>query len=107
MVLPQAANRLHFQKLLIWLLPESWPESSTTPPYTDVTFAGLKEMIPDTYVLPRRPSPRPASTGHDRAGFVRTSPGSVLYRSGATTVLVTARFSDKVPPFLEGKGSAG
>lgn len=37
-------------------------------------------------------------------GFVRTSPGSVLYRAGATTVLVTAHVSDKVPPFLEGKG---
>jgi ribonuclease PH len=37
-------------------------------------------------------------------GFVRTSPGSVLYRSGATTVLVTAHVSDKVPPVLEGKG---
>src|ERR1700761_5108691 len=37
-------------------------------------------------------------------GFVRTSPGSVLYRSGATTVLVTAHVADKVPPFLEGKG---
>ncbi len=37
-------------------------------------------------------------------GFVRTCPGSVLYRSGATTVLVTAHLSDKVPPFLEGKG---
>src|SRR5579883_371420 len=37
-------------------------------------------------------------------GFVRNSPGSVLYRAGATTVLVTAHISDKVPPFLEGKG---
>ncbi len=37
-------------------------------------------------------------------GFVRTCPGSALYRSGATTVLVTAHVSDKVPPFLEGKG---
>jgi ribonuclease PH len=37
-------------------------------------------------------------------GFVRTSAGSALYRSGATTVLVTAQVSDKVPPFLEGKG---
>jgi ribonuclease PH len=36
-------------------------------------------------------------------GFVRQSPGSVLYRSGATTVLVTAQLADKVPPFLEGK----
>lgn len=37
-------------------------------------------------------------------GFVRNSPGSVLYRSGATTVLVTAQVVEKVPPFLEGKG---
>jgi ribonuclease PH len=36
-------------------------------------------------------------------GFVRNSPGSVLYRAGATTVLVTAQVADKVPPFLEGK----
>ena len=28
-------------------------------------------------------------------GFVRNSPGSVLYRSGATNVLVTAHVSDK------------
>ncbi len=37
-------------------------------------------------------------------GFVRNSPGSVLYRSGATTVLVTAQLSETVPSFLEGKG---
>src|SRR4051794_31453101 len=37
-------------------------------------------------------------------GFARNSPGSVLYRAGGTTVLVTAQVSDKVPPFLEGKG---
>lgn len=37
-------------------------------------------------------------------GFVRNSPGSALYRAGRTTVLVTAHLSDKVPPFLEGKG---
>lgn len=37
-------------------------------------------------------------------GFLRTCPGGVLYRSGATTVLVSAHLSDKVPPFLEGKG---
>src|SRR3954467_1452243 len=37
-------------------------------------------------------------------GFVRPSAGSALYRAGATTVLVTAHLSDKVPPFLEGKG---
>ena len=36
-------------------------------------------------------------------GFVRNSPGSVLYRCGATAVLVTAQISDTVPPFLEGK----
>lgn len=38
-------------------------------------------------------------------GFVANSPGSVLYRAGATTVLVTAQISDSVPPFLEGKGA--
>lgn len=37
-------------------------------------------------------------------GFIANSPGSVLYRSGATAVLVTAHLSDSVPPFLEGKG---
>ena len=37
-------------------------------------------------------------------GFARNSAGSALYRCGATTVLVTAQVSDKVPPFLEGKG---
>ncbi|WZO96689.1 ribonuclease PH [Isosphaeraceae bacterium EP7] len=39
-----------------------------------------------------------------RRGFARQAAGSVLYSSGATTVLVTASISDKVPPFLEGKG---
>jgi ribonuclease PH len=37
-------------------------------------------------------------------GFARNSAGSVLYRAGGTTVLLTAQVSDKVPPFLEGKG---
>ena len=37
-------------------------------------------------------------------GYLRTCPGSALYRAGGTTVLVTAHVSDKVPPFLEGKG---
>jgi len=37
-------------------------------------------------------------------GFLRPSPGSVLYRAGGTTVLVSAHVTDKVPPFLEGKG---
>jgi ribonuclease PH len=37
-------------------------------------------------------------------GFIRNSPGSVLYRAGGTTVVVTAHVSDKVPPFLEGQG---
>jgi ribonuclease PH len=36
-------------------------------------------------------------------GFVRNSPGSVLYRAGTTMVLVTAHISETVPPFLEGK----
>ena len=37
-------------------------------------------------------------------GFVANSPGSVLFRAGATVVLVTAQLSESVPPFLEGKG---
>jgi ribonuclease PH len=36
--------------------------------------------------------------------FQRTSSGSVLYRAGGTSVLVSAQLSDSVPPFLEGKG---
>ncbi len=38
-------------------------------------------------------------------GFQKTSAGSVLYRAGRTTLLVSAQISDKVPPFLEGKGT--
>jgi ribonuclease PH len=37
-------------------------------------------------------------------GFVANSAGSVLFRAGATAVLVTAHLSETVPPFLEGKG---
>ena len=37
-------------------------------------------------------------------GYVRNSPGSVLYRAGSTLVLATAQVSESVPPFLEGKG---
>src|SRR6516165_10229918 len=37
-------------------------------------------------------------------GFVANSAGSVLFRAGATAVLVTAQLSESVPPFLEGKG---
>jgi ribonuclease PH len=36
-------------------------------------------------------------------GFQATSAGSVLYRAGRTTLLVSAQISDQVPPFLEGK----
>src|SRR5262245_4159144 len=37
-------------------------------------------------------------------GYVRNSPGSVLYRAGETVVVATAHLSDSVPPFLEGQG---
>ena len=37
--------------------------------------------------------------------YLRTCAGSVLYRCGGTSVLITAQISDKVPPFLEGKGT--
>jgi ribonuclease PH len=36
--------------------------------------------------------------------YLRTCPGSVLYRSGGTTVLCTASVLNEVPPFLVGKG---
>jgi ribonuclease PH len=36
-------------------------------------------------------------------GFIRNSPGSVLYRAGETVVVVTANIAESVPPFLEGK----
>src|SRR3954447_17567856 len=50
----------------------------------------------------RRPDePRPVAI---ERGFLRPSAGSVLYRAGGTTVVVSAQISDKVPPFLEGKG---
>ena len=52
----------------------------------------------------RRPRPDELRPVTIERGFVRNSPGSVLYRAGGTTVLVTAQLSDKVPPFLEGKG---
>lgn len=38
-------------------------------------------------------------------GFLRNSAGSVLYRAGATTLVISAQISDSVPPFLAGKGS--
>src|SRR5262245_41045974 len=37
-------------------------------------------------------------------GYIRNSPGSVLYCCGATVVAVTAQISETVPPFLDGKG---
>lgn len=36
--------------------------------------------------------------------FTRTSPGSILYHSGNTTVLCTASVQADVPPWLAGKG---
>jgi len=36
--------------------------------------------------------------------FTRTSPGSVLYQCGGTTVLCTAGVQDEVPPWMKGKG---
>ncbi|MEX0866797.1 MAG: ribonuclease PH, partial [Pirellulales bacterium] len=37
-------------------------------------------------------------------GFTRTSPGSVLWKAGGTTVLCTASVAADVPPWLAGKG---
>ncbi len=39
-----------------------------------------------------------------RRRFTRTSPGSVLYQAGGTTVLCTASVSAQVPPWMVGKG---
>ena len=38
-------------------------------------------------------------------GFLRNPEGSVLYRCGGTTVLLACSIEEKVPPFLEGRGS--
>ena len=38
-------------------------------------------------------------------GFARRSDGSALYRCGGTTVLATANLVEKVPPWLEGRGT--
>ena len=38
-------------------------------------------------------------------GAQRNPEGSVLYRSGGTTVLLACSLEEKVPPFLEGRGS--
>lgn len=37
-------------------------------------------------------------------GFTNKTPGSVLYRSGETTVLCTASIDDNVPPWMEESG---
>ena len=36
--------------------------------------------------------------------FTRSSPGSVLYQSGRTTVLCTASVQEEVPPWMKGEG---
>ncbi len=41
---------------------------------------------------------------HIERGFLRQSPGSVLYRTGGTTLVVSAHITAGVPPFLEGRG---
>ena len=39
-----------------------------------------------------------------RRQFTKSSPGSVLYQCGGTTVLCTASVSEQVPPWLAGRG---
>jgi ribonuclease PH len=52
--------------------------------------------------MTRRPSElRPIKV---KRRYTRTSPGSVLYQSGNTTVLCTASVQPDVPPWLAGKG---
>lgn len=38
-------------------------------------------------------------------GFLRYPEGSVLYRCGGTTLLLACSIEEKVPPFLEGRGT--
>lgn len=38
-------------------------------------------------------------------GFTKATPGSVLYESGRTKVLVTASVEDRVPPWMQGRGA--
>jgi ribonuclease PH len=60
----------------------------------------------DPFGMPRHDGRGPAELRpvSIERGFARQSAGSVLYRAGKTTVLITAQISDRVPPFLEGKG---
>lgn len=37
-------------------------------------------------------------------GFTKATPGSVLYESGRTKVLVTASVEERVPPWMQGRG---
>jgi ribonuclease PH len=39
-----------------------------------------------------------------KRGYTRTSPGSVLFQAGGTTVLCTASVQPSVPPWMVGKG---
>jgi ribonuclease PH len=39
-----------------------------------------------------------------KRGYTRTSPGSVLFQAGGTTVLCTASVENSVPPWMVGKG---
>ncbi len=50
-------------------------------------------------------APNETRTVQIQRRFLRTCPGSVLYRCGGTAVLVTASITEDVPPFLEGRGS--
>src|SRR5262245_8987126 len=59
----------------------------------------------------RIPMPRPHGRKHDelrplsfKRRYTRQAPGSVLVRSGRTTVLCTCCVEQAVPPFLVGKG---
>ena len=78
-VIPQAANRLHFQKaLLLWLLLETWPEGltanasaglATDPRLRDgrLRRSRRRPTRPPLHDPTRRPSPRRTPTRADRA----------------------------------------
>ncbi|MFT3927863.1 MAG: ribonuclease PH [Myxococcales bacterium] len=57
---------------------------------------------------PKRPDGRPDHALRPTSfelGAQRNPEGSLLYRSGNTSVLIACSLEEKVPPFLEGKGT--
>jgi ribonuclease PH len=61
-----------------------------------------QERLRAKFIMPR-PTDQLRTVAMQRH-FTRTSPGSVLYQAGGTTVLCTASLLKEVPPWMAGKG---